>query len=88
MRVPAKNRSSTPGVVSFDFVEEDRRVGMRYFYVLDPEFGPLRRCGSVLSNSVVRSKAARFVQPHQGPVQENSSRFRHEAFQNSAWRDM
>ena len=36
----AKNRSSTPGVVSFDFVKEDRRVGMYYFYVLDPEFGP------------------------------------------------
>jgi hypothetical protein len=36
----AKNRSSTPGVVSFDFVNEDRRVGMYYFYVLDPEFGP------------------------------------------------
>jgi len=26
--------------VSFDFVKEDRRVGMYYFYVLDPEFGP------------------------------------------------
>ena len=36
----AKNRSSTPGVVSFDFVKEDRRVGMYYFYVLDAEFGP------------------------------------------------
>ncbi len=36
----AKNRSTTPGVVSFDFVKEDRRVGMYYFYVLDPEFGP------------------------------------------------
>jgi len=36
----AKNRSSTPGVVSFDFVKEDRRVGMYYFYVLDREFGP------------------------------------------------
>jgi hypothetical protein len=36
----AKNRSSTPGVVSFDFVKEDRRVGMYYFSVLDPEFGP------------------------------------------------
>jgi hypothetical protein len=36
----AKNRSSTPGLVSFDFVKEDRRVGMYYFYVLDPEFGP------------------------------------------------
>ena len=36
----AKNRSSKPGVVSFDFVKEERRVGMYYFYVLDPEFGP------------------------------------------------
>jgi hypothetical protein len=36
----AKNRSPKPGVVSFDFVKEDRRVGMYYFYILDPEFGP------------------------------------------------
>ena len=27
-------------MVSFDFVKEERRVGMYYFYVLDPEFGP------------------------------------------------
>jgi hypothetical protein len=27
-------------VVSFDFVKEERRVGMYYFYILDPEFGP------------------------------------------------
>jgi hypothetical protein len=27
----AKNRSSTPGVVSFDFVKEERRVGVYYF---------------------------------------------------------
>ena len=26
--------------MSFDFVKEERRVGMYYFYVLDPEFGP------------------------------------------------
>jgi len=36
----AKNRSSTPGLVSFDFVKEERRVGIYYFYVLDAEFGP------------------------------------------------
>jgi hypothetical protein len=36
----AKNRSSTPGLVSFDFVKEERRVGIHYFYVLDAEFGP------------------------------------------------
>ena len=36
----AKNRSSIPGVVSFDFLKENRRVGIYYFYVLDAEFGP------------------------------------------------
>jgi hypothetical protein len=36
----AKNRSSTPGLVSFEFVKEERRVGIYYFYVLDAEFGP------------------------------------------------
>ena len=36
----AKNRSPKPGVVSFDFVKEERRVGIYYFYILDPEFGP------------------------------------------------
>ena len=36
----AKNRSPKPGVASFDFVKEDRRVGMYYFYILDAEFGP------------------------------------------------
>lgn len=36
----AKNRSPKPGVVSYDFVKEERRVGTYYFYVLDPDFGP------------------------------------------------
>ena len=36
----AKNRSPKPGVASFDFVKEDRRVGMYYFYISDGEFGP------------------------------------------------
>ena len=36
----AKNRSSTPGLVSFDFLKEERRVGIYYFYILDAEFGP------------------------------------------------
>ncbi len=36
----AKNRSNKPGVVSFDFSKEDRRVGMYYFYFLDADFGP------------------------------------------------
>jgi hypothetical protein len=36
----ARNRSKTPGVVSFEFFRERRRVGVYYFYVLDPDFGP------------------------------------------------
>ena len=36
----AKKRIPRPGVVFFDFIKEERRVGMYYFYVLDPEFGP------------------------------------------------
>jgi hypothetical protein len=36
----AKNRSTQPGVANFDFVKEERRIGVYYFYVLDPEFGP------------------------------------------------
>jgi hypothetical protein len=34
-----RNRSETPGVVSFDFTKSSRRVGTYYFYVLDPDFG-------------------------------------------------
>jgi hypothetical protein len=34
-----KNRSKTPGAVSFDFVKEERRVGMYYFYIADADFG-------------------------------------------------
>ena len=36
----ATNRSTKPGVANFDFVKQERRVGVYYFYVLDPEFGP------------------------------------------------
>jgi hypothetical protein len=36
----AKDRSPKPGVVSYDFVKEERRVGAYYFYVLDADFGP------------------------------------------------
>jgi hypothetical protein len=36
----AKNRSTKPGVVSFDFVKEERRVGTYYFYIWDGNFGP------------------------------------------------
>ena len=35
-----RNRSDKPGVANFEFVKEERRVGVYYFYVLDPEFGP------------------------------------------------
>lgn len=34
-----RNRSSTPGVASFEFTKSSRRVGTFYFYVLDAEFG-------------------------------------------------
>jgi hypothetical protein len=34
-----KNRSKTPGAVSFEFVKEERRVGMYYFYIADADFG-------------------------------------------------
>jgi hypothetical protein len=36
----AKNRSPKPGVVSFEFVKEKRRVGIYYFYIYDAHFGP------------------------------------------------
>jgi hypothetical protein len=36
----AKKRTPRPGMARFEFVKEERRVGMYYFYVLDPEFGP------------------------------------------------
>ena len=36
----AKKRATRPGVAMFEFVKEERRVGMYYFYILDPEFGP------------------------------------------------
>ena len=34
-----RNRSSTPGVVSFDFTKQSRRVGTFYFYIRDRDFG-------------------------------------------------
>ena len=34
-----RNRSTTPGVASFEFTRSSRRVGTFYFYVLDAEFG-------------------------------------------------
>jgi hypothetical protein len=36
----ARNRAKTPGVASFEFFREQRRVGVYYFYVRDPDFGP------------------------------------------------
>lgn len=36
----ARNRSRKPGVVNFEFFREQRRVGVYYFYVHDPDFGP------------------------------------------------
>jgi hypothetical protein len=35
-----RDRSQIPGVVRFEFFREERRVGVYYFYVLDPDFGP------------------------------------------------
>jgi hypothetical protein len=41
------NRSPKPGVVSYEFVREERRVNAYYFYVHDREFGPgfIKICG-------------------------------------------
>jgi hypothetical protein len=36
----ARNRSPKPGVVSYDFIREQRRVNAYYFYILDRDFGP------------------------------------------------
>jgi hypothetical protein len=36
----ARNRSRKPGVASYDFVKEERRVNAYYFYVHDRDFGP------------------------------------------------
>ena len=36
----AKNRAKDPGGHCYEFVREERRVGVYYFYVLDPDFGP------------------------------------------------
>jgi hypothetical protein len=36
----ASNRAGPGKVVSFEYFKEERRVGIYYFYILDPEFGP------------------------------------------------
>ena len=40
MGVLGRNRRRSRASVSFDFVKEERRVGVYYFYILDREFGP------------------------------------------------
>src|SRR5450755_20104 len=37
---PARNRAGPGKVVSFEYFREERRVGIYYFYILDPDFGP------------------------------------------------
>ncbi len=36
----ARNRQNKPGGSRFEYFREDRRVGVYYFYIVDPEFGP------------------------------------------------
>jgi hypothetical protein len=38
--IGARNRAALGKAVSLDFFKEERRVGIYYFYILDPEFGP------------------------------------------------
>jgi hypothetical protein len=38
--ISARNRATRPRTVCFEFLREQRRVGVYYFYVLDPDFGP------------------------------------------------
>jgi hypothetical protein len=35
-----RNRAAPGKVVSFEYFKEERRVGIYYFYILDPDFGP------------------------------------------------
>jgi len=34
-----RNRAETPGAVCYSFDKAERRVGVYYFYILDPDFG-------------------------------------------------
>lgn len=36
----ARDCSDTPGLVRYAFTKQERRVGVYYFYVLDPDWGP------------------------------------------------
>ncbi len=38
--ISARNRATKPKAVNFEFFREERRVGVYYFYVYDPDFGP------------------------------------------------
>jgi hypothetical protein len=38
--ISARNRATTPKAVCFEFFKEERRVGVYYFYICDPDFGP------------------------------------------------
>jgi hypothetical protein len=38
--ISGRDRSEIPGVVRFEFFKEERRVGVYYFYILDPDWGP------------------------------------------------
>ena len=39
VRAAATGREK-PGMACFEFFRAERRVGVYYFYILDPEFGP------------------------------------------------
>lgn len=38
--ISARNRATKPKAVCFEFFKEERRVGVYYFYICDPDFGP------------------------------------------------
>jgi hypothetical protein len=38
--ISARNRATKPKAVCFEFFREERRVGVYYFYICDPDFGP------------------------------------------------
>jgi hypothetical protein len=38
--ISARNRATRPKAVCFEFFREERRVGVYYFYICDPDFGP------------------------------------------------
>jgi hypothetical protein len=59
----ARNRSRIPGVASYDFVKEERRVNAYYFYVHDRQFGAgfIKICGyfPLRREALVRREALR-----------------------------